>query len=222
MTDLPRELSRYAEINAARFRHNPLDNGTASAASPTRLPRDSRPLRVAVVGTEPAAYYAAEQMIARGEVDIDMFDGLPAPLDLARYGSRPTTPRPMAPSTCSGAAFERGSVRPHLNVDVGRDISHAELAAPTTDQLGRSANRRPDGPNSTIAQVDIRYVLHDIDNGGVADRLSNPRESAALDHVFQLRDRPGRLMRVVAVAQRGGHWTAERTDETAGGDEDFA
>lgn len=125
--DLPPELARYAEVNAAWFRHHPLDTGIIAAVTTQRLPRDLGPLRVAIVGTGPSACYAAEQLLSRGHVAIEMFDRLPAPWGLARYGVAPDHPETRGVTDMFGAAFKRDSVRFHLNVDVGRDISHREL-----------------------------------------------------------------------------------------------
>ncbi|WP_040701684.1 FAD-dependent oxidoreductase [Nocardia vinacea] len=127
--DLPTRLARYAEINAAYFAQNPLDTTVSSADPPQRLPRDLETLRVAIVGTGPAACYAAENLLSRGNVEIEMFDRLPAPWGLARYGVAPDHFETRRVTDMFAAAFKRDAVRFHLNVEVGRDISHAELLA---------------------------------------------------------------------------------------------
>ncbi len=70
--ELPDALARYAEINAAWFAHHPLDSGIAPVDVPRRLSRDSGALRVAIVGTGPAACYAAENLVGRGNVALDV------------------------------------------------------------------------------------------------------------------------------------------------------
>lgn len=100
--DLPPELARCAEVNAAWFRHHPLDTGIIAAVTTQRLPRDRGPLRVAIVGTGPSACYAAEQLLSRGHVEIEMFDRLPAPWGLARYGVAPDHPETRGSPICSG------------------------------------------------------------------------------------------------------------------------
>jgi ferredoxin--NADP+ reductase len=49
------------------------------------------PLRVAVIGSGPAAFYAAEALFKQSAaaVDVDMFERLPAPHGLVRYGVAP-------------------------------------------------------------------------------------------------------------------------------------
>ncbi|MGX1810596.1 FAD-dependent oxidoreductase [Nocardia sp. NPDC055321] len=125
--ELPDALSRYAEINADYFAHNPLETDITAAATPLRLPREAAPLRVAIVGTGPAACYAAEQLLGRGRVEVDLFDKSPAPWGLARYGVAPDHPETRGVIDQFNAAFKRDAVRMHLNVDIGRDITHAEL-----------------------------------------------------------------------------------------------
>jgi len=54
----------------------------------------SRPLRVAIVGAGPAGVYAAD-ILTKSDVDaqIDLFEKLPAPYGLVRYGVAPDHPR---------------------------------------------------------------------------------------------------------------------------------
>lgn len=127
--ELPPKLARYTEINAAYFEHNPLDTTITTAPNPIRLPRAAATLRVAIVGAGPSAGYAAEQLLGRGNVEIDMFDRLPAPWGLARYGVAPDHPETRGVTDMFAAAFKRNAVRMHLNVDIGRDITHQELLA---------------------------------------------------------------------------------------------
>ncbi len=50
-----------------------------------------RPLRVAIVGSGPAGFYFAEQLLKQPEmpIEVDMFERLPAPYGLVRYGVAP-------------------------------------------------------------------------------------------------------------------------------------
>ena len=53
---------------------------------------ENQPLRIAIVGAGPAAFYAAEHMMKQKDlhVEIDMFDRLPTPFGLVRGGVPPT------------------------------------------------------------------------------------------------------------------------------------
>src|SRR5688500_2009364 len=61
--------------------------------SPPGTPEN--PLRVAIVGSGPAGFYAAEHLLARDgvEVEVDMFDRLPTPFGLVRAGVAPDHPK---------------------------------------------------------------------------------------------------------------------------------
>ncbi|TCJ97517.1 4Fe-4S binding protein [Nocardia alba] len=151
--DLPVNLLRYAEINAAYFQHHPLDTAITVGAAPPRLPRAAGRLRVAIVGTGPAACYAAEFLLGRGDVEVEMFDRLPTPWGLARYGVAPDHPETRGVTTMFASAFKRDSVRFHLNVEVGRDISHAELLTychAVIYAVGASADGRLDIPGEDL------------------------------------------------------------------------
>jgi ferredoxin--NADP+ reductase len=88
---------------------------------------DQRPLRVAVVGSGPAAFYAAGHLLAN-EAEVDMIERLPTPWGLVRLGVAPDHPKLKAVSR----AFEKIAQRPGFrffgNVEIGRDVEHAELA----------------------------------------------------------------------------------------------
>ncbi len=87
------------------------------------------PLRVAVVGSGPAAFYAAGHLLASTDppAEVDMIERLPTPWGLVRLGVAPDHPNLKTVSR----AFERIAERPGFrffgNVEVGEDVSHAEL-----------------------------------------------------------------------------------------------
>ena len=87
-------------------------------------------LRVAVVGAGPAGFYAAGALLASQDppVEVDLIDRLPTPWGLVRLGVAPDHPNIKAVSR----AFEKIAVHPGFrflgNVEVGRDVTHAELA----------------------------------------------------------------------------------------------
>jgi ferredoxin--NADP+ reductase len=86
------------------------------------------PLRVAVVGSGPAGFYAAGALLgADVPVEVDMIERLPTPWGLVRLGVAPDHPKIKSVSK----AFERIAERPGFrflgNVEVGRDVEHADL-----------------------------------------------------------------------------------------------
>ncbi len=88
-----------------------------------------RPLRVAVIGSGPAGFYAAGALLgADVPVEVDVFDRLPTPWGLVRLGVAPDHPQLKTVSR----AFEKIAAQPGFrflgNVEVGRDLTHDELA----------------------------------------------------------------------------------------------
>jgi ferredoxin--NADP+ reductase len=86
-------------------------------------------VRVAVVGSGPAGFYAAAALLASDlEVEVDMIERLPTPWGLVRLGVAPDHPNIKAVSR----AFERTAAQPGFrffgNVEVGKDVEHADLA----------------------------------------------------------------------------------------------
>jgi ferredoxin--NADP+ reductase len=86
-------------------------------------------LRVAVVGSGPAGFYAADALLKSEEppVEVDMLDRLPTPWGLVRLGVAPDHENIKAVSR----AFEKIAARPGFrffgNVEVGSTVTHAEL-----------------------------------------------------------------------------------------------
>ncbi len=89
------------------------------------------PLRVAIVGSGPAGFYAAGQLLSSTEpkVRVDVFDRLITPWGLVRFGVAPDHPKIKSVTR----VFEKTARLPgfsfHGNVEVGSDVSHHELAS---------------------------------------------------------------------------------------------
>jgi ferredoxin--NADP+ reductase len=81
-----------------------------------------------VVGSGPAGFYAAGALLdAERGIEVDMLERLPTPWGLVRLGVAPDHPKLKSVSR----AFERIAEKPGFrffgNVEVGRDLSHADL-----------------------------------------------------------------------------------------------
>jgi ferredoxin--NADP+ reductase len=89
------------------------------------------PLRVAVVGSGPAGFYAAGQVLSHKEhaVQVEMFDRLATPWGLVRAGVAPDHPNIKAVTRVYEKTAKKEGFRFHGNVEVGREVSHEELAA---------------------------------------------------------------------------------------------
>ncbi|MGW0733124.1 FAD-dependent oxidoreductase [Streptomyces sp. NPDC002851] len=91
-----------------------------------------RPLRVAIVGAGPAGIYAADALLksaaaAEPGVSIDLFERMPAPFGLIRYGVAPDHPRIKGIVTALHQVLDKPQVRLFGNVDYPRDIDLDEL-----------------------------------------------------------------------------------------------
>src|SRR5688572_18749611 len=90
------------------------------------------PLRVAIVGSGPAGFYAAGHLLRCKThpdlcVQVDMFDRLPTPWGLVRAGVAPDHPNIKAVSRVYEKTAEHPEFRFYGNVELGRDLSHDDL-----------------------------------------------------------------------------------------------
>jgi ferredoxin--NADP+ reductase len=88
-------------------------------------------LRLAIVGAGPAGIYAADLIIKSElrdfDVSIDLFDLLPAPYGLVRYGVAPDHPRIKGIIRALYEVLDRGDIRFFGNVEYGKDITLEDL-----------------------------------------------------------------------------------------------
>jgi ferredoxin/flavodoxin---NADP+ reductase len=87
-------------------------------------------LRLAIVGAGPAGIYAADILLKHErsfDVSIDLFDHLPAPYGLVRYGVAPDHPRIKGIITALRDVLDRGDIRIFGNVRFGEDITLDDL-----------------------------------------------------------------------------------------------
>src|SRR3954447_12208503 len=109
----------------------------------------SNPLRVAIVGSGPAGFYAAEHLLKQETpaVEVDILDRLPTPFGLVRAGVAPDHPKIKSVIRVYEKTAARDGFRFFGNVEVGTHLSADELAdhyhaviyaygAPTDRHLG--------------------------------------------------------------------------------------
>jgi ferredoxin--NADP+ reductase len=87
-------------------------------------------LRLAIVGAGPAGIYAADILLKAErefDVSIDLFDQLPAPYGLVRYGVAPDHPRIKGIVTALREVLDRGDIRVFGNVSFGTDLTLDDL-----------------------------------------------------------------------------------------------
>src|SRR5690606_32582610 len=127
--DLPPELERFRDINARYFQCHtpePVGRGETPVAHPAVTPGS---LRVAVVGTAPAASTPAQAIGALEGVDGYVFERRPTPCGLTRAGVAPDRQRTKSVVRGFGRGLRHKRVHCHFNGDIGRDLSQSELRA---------------------------------------------------------------------------------------------
>ncbi|MEJ6020285.1 FAD-dependent oxidoreductase [Corynebacterium sp. H113] len=88
----------------------------------------SRPLRVAVIGSGPAGVYASDALMKSGrDVRVDLFEKMPAPFGLIRYGVAPDHPRIKGIIKSLHRVMDKEQLRLFSNVEFGKDLSIEEL-----------------------------------------------------------------------------------------------
>ncbi|WP_022801658.1 FAD-dependent oxidoreductase [Deinococcus ficus] len=107
---------------------------------------EPRPLRVAVIGSGPSGIYAAEAIL-KGDLpaEIDVFDRLPTPYGLVRYGVAPDHLTIKSVTKGFEKTFQDPRVRFLGNVEFGTDLTHADVKAhydAVVYTVGASSDRR--------------------------------------------------------------------------------
>jgi len=83
--------------------------------------------RVAIVGAGPSGLFAAQFLSARPDVQVDIFDRLPTPYGLLRYGVAPDHTSIKSVATALARVFDSPGIRFLGLVTFGRDVTRAEL-----------------------------------------------------------------------------------------------
>lgn len=86
-------------------------------------------MRVAIIGSGPAGFYAAEALLKRTDLrsDVDMFDRLPTPFGLVRGGVAPDHPKIKSVTRVFTSTAARPTFRFLGNVRLGQDVSVEDL-----------------------------------------------------------------------------------------------
>jgi len=113
-------------------------------------------MRVAIIGSGPAGFYAAEALLKRTDaaVDVDMFDRLPTPYGLVRGGVAPDHQKIKTVIRVFASTAARPTFRFIGNVQLGRDVTVEELRRHYHQIIyatGNEADRRLGIPGEGIA-----------------------------------------------------------------------
>ncbi len=90
---------------------------------------EAQPLRVAIVGAGPAGFYAAERLFKEKElhVEVDMYERLPTPFGLVRYGVAPDHQKIKSVTAVFDRVAKKPGFRFYGNVDFGQDVTIDDL-----------------------------------------------------------------------------------------------
>jgi ferredoxin/flavodoxin---NADP+ reductase len=127
----PKQLP-FIELNAAFYpkRESKLPPTSKLAPvleAPYVEPRAGGPLTVAIVGSGPAAMYAADELLTQQDVRVNVFERLPTPYGLVRAGVAPDHQSTKRVTKLFDRIAGRRGFRFYLNVEVGSDLTHADL-----------------------------------------------------------------------------------------------
>ncbi|XP_037547531.1 NADPH:adrenodoxin oxidoreductase, mitochondrial [Nematolebias whitei] len=113
--------------------------------------------KVCVVGGGPAGFYTAQHLIkARQAVEVDIFERLPVPFGLVRFGVAPDHPEVKNVINTFTQTAKHSRCSFYGNVSVGKDVSVSELQQAyhaVVLSYGAEGNRRMGVPGEDLAGV---------------------------------------------------------------------
>ena len=129
----PKQLP-FIELNAAFYpkreaKPPPTSKLAPVLEAPYVQPRAGGPLTVAIVGSGPAAMYAADELLTQPGVRVNVFERLPMPYGLVRAGVAPDHQSTKRVTRLFDRIAGRRGFRFYLNVEVGTHLAHDELLA---------------------------------------------------------------------------------------------
>jgi ferredoxin--NADP+ reductase len=127
-------------------------------------------MRVAIIGSGPAGFYAAEALLKRADatVEVDMFERLPTPYGLVRGGVAPDHQKIKTVIRVFASTAARPTFRFLGNVRLGRDLTVEELRRhyhQIVYATGNEADRRLGIPGEGIARCTPATVFVGWYNG---------------------------------------------------------
>lgn len=130
----PKQLP-FVEINASFYPPRPAGEKLppTSKLAPVLPAAEVRarrhPLTVAIVGSGPAAMYAADELLTQHGVRVNVFEKLPTPYGLVRAGVAPDHQNTKKVTQLFDRVTRHRHFRFYLNVEIGKHLSHADLLA---------------------------------------------------------------------------------------------
>ncbi len=151
------EEERAFEVINAAYHQVRRPRALLAPVRPALTFRDrGEPLRVAIVGSGPAAMYAAEEVLTIPGARVSIFERLPTPYGLVQTGVAPDHRRTRRVSRQFEAIRNRAELTLHTNTEVGRDVSHEQLLEThhaVIYAVGATADRRLEVPGADLPGV---------------------------------------------------------------------
>ncbi|MGO9508283.1 MAG: FAD-dependent oxidoreductase [Mycobacterium sp.] len=125
----------FVEINASYYPDRPADvklpptSRLAPVIPAAEVRTGPQPLTVAIVGSGPAAMYAADELLVQHGVRVNVFEKLPTPYGLVRAGVAPDHQNTKRVTQLFDRVAAHRRLRFFLNVEIGKHLSHADLLA---------------------------------------------------------------------------------------------
>jgi ferredoxin--NADP+ reductase len=146
----------FQTINAA-YHATPRPRPKMAPVPPPLTVRDrGESLRVAIVGSGPAAMYAAEELLTVPGARVDVYERLDRPHGLVRTGVAPDHRRTRRVSRQMERIASDPGLTMHLGVEVGRDVTHEGLLRThhaVIYAVGAASDRRLDVPGADLPGV---------------------------------------------------------------------
>ena len=125
----------FVEVNASYYPERPADvklpptSKLAPVIPAAEVHVRRQPLTVAIVGSGPAAMYAADELLTQHGVRVNVFEKLPTPYGLVRAGVAPDHQNTKRVTRLFDRIARHRRFRFYLNVEIGKHLSHADLLA---------------------------------------------------------------------------------------------
>jgi ferredoxin--NADP+ reductase len=130
----PKQLP-FAQINASFYPERPAGvklpptSRLAPVIPAAEVRARRQPLTVAIVGSGPAAMYAADELLTQHGVRVNVFEKLPTPYGLVRAGVAPDHQNTKKVTRLFDRVSGHRRFRFYLNIEIGKHLSHADLLA---------------------------------------------------------------------------------------------
>ncbi|WFN93625.1 FAD-dependent oxidoreductase [Gordonia sihwensis] len=136
---LPEEAARFADVNAGHYPDPAPTETRFPVRTDWRLPMapivkpaalgGATPdeLRIAIVGSGPSAMYAADELLKHRQVRVTVYERLPEPFGLVRFGVAPDHLSTKTVTDLFNEIARHPNIQILLNTEIGRDVSLDEL-----------------------------------------------------------------------------------------------